>query len=176
MPLTSGPTSSISKGTKFVTMIFRDIVADRTHRIHMLPLLPSSAYTRNKNFVAQEWNAMFASNASTPAEKVEGGWKGILYANLALIDPAASWNFFAQPNFNYSWIDGGASRTWYLAYASGKIYPSCPFHNGPVAEYMPNRSWRGTIVNCGVDELRVICGATNNVSGTWCMFCSLESR
>lgn len=79
--------------------------------IHMLPLLPSSAYTRNKNFVAQEWNAMFASNASTPAEKVEGGWKGILYANLALIDPAASWNFFAQPNFNYSWIDGGASRT-----------------------------------------------------------------
>ncbi|KAL2001215.1 hypothetical protein VTN02DRAFT_2101 [Thermoascus thermophilus] len=87
--------------------------------IHMLPLLPSSAYTRSRDFVAQEWAAMFSANASTPAEKVEGGWKGVLYANLALIDPAASWGFFARPDFDYGWIDGGASRTWYLAYAAG---------------------------------------------------------
>ncbi|GAD92761.1 endo-1,3-beta-glucanase Engl1 [Paecilomyces variotii No. 5] len=87
--------------------------------IHMLPLMPNSAYLRNKNFVSQEWNAMFASNASDPAQNVEGGWKGVLYANLALIDPNASWNFFSQSNFSYSWIDGGASRTWYLAYAAG---------------------------------------------------------
>lgn len=87
--------------------------------IHMLPLLPSSSYTRSQKFVREEWDAMFASNASTPAEKVEGGWKGVLYANLALIDPAASWNYFAQPNFDYGTIDGGASRTWYLAFAAG---------------------------------------------------------
>ncbi|KAL1881705.1 endo-1,3-beta glucanase, partial [Paecilomyces lecythidis] len=87
--------------------------------IHMLPLMPNSAYLRNKNFVSQEWNAMFASNASDPAQNVEGGWKGVLYANLALIDPNSSWNFFSQSNFSYSWLDGGASRTWYLAYAAG---------------------------------------------------------
>lgn len=62
---------------------------------------------------------MFAADACTPAEQVGGGWKGILFANLALIDPKAAWNFFARPDFDYSWIDGGASRTWYLAFAAG---------------------------------------------------------
>ncbi|EAU35587.1 hypothetical protein ATEG_03785 [Aspergillus terreus NIH2624] len=89
------------------------------HGIHMLPLLPSSAYVRNKNFVQEEWEAMFAPQAADPAEKVQGGWKGVLYANLAIINPEASWEFFAQSGFNYSWIDQGATRTWYLAYAAG---------------------------------------------------------
>lgn len=88
----------------------------------MIPLLPSSGYTRSPAFVAQEWNAIFASNASTPANTVTGGWKGILYANYALVDPVGAFNFFAQPNFDYSWIDGGASRTWYLAYAAGEYF------------------------------------------------------
>jgi endo-1,3(4)-beta-glucanase len=88
--------------------------------IHMLPLLPNSGYTRQQQFVAEEWQAMFAANATTPATAVDGGWKGVLFANLALIDPQASWDFFAQDQFDYSWIDGGASRTWYLAYAAGK--------------------------------------------------------
>ncbi|EAW08297.1 glucan endo-1,3-beta-D-glucosidase [Aspergillus clavatus NRRL 1] len=87
--------------------------------IHMLPLLPSSAFVRRAQFVQEEWDALFASHGPAPAEKVVGGWKGVLYANLALIDPAASWNFFTQPNFDYGWIDGGATRTWYLAYAAG---------------------------------------------------------
>lgn len=86
----------------------------------MLPLLPNSAYTRQREFVAQEWNAIFAEHACTPASKVDGGWKGVLYANLALIDPKSSWDFFAADNFDYSFIDGGASRTWYLAYAAGR--------------------------------------------------------
>lgn len=88
----------------------------------MLPILPCSAYTRNQKFVTEEWNAMFAPNASDPASTVTGGWKGILYANLAIIDPKTSYQFFSQPNFDYSWIDGGASRTWYLAYAAGKFH------------------------------------------------------
>ncbi|CAG7923844.1 unnamed protein product [Penicillium olsonii] len=87
--------------------------------IHMLPLMPHTPYARRKEFVHQEWQAMFAEDASTPASKVEGGWKGVLYANLALIDPKASWGFFTQPDFDYSWIDGGATRTWYLAFAAG---------------------------------------------------------
>ncbi|KXG53591.1 Glycoside hydrolase, family 81 [Penicillium griseofulvum] len=87
--------------------------------IHMLPLMPHSPFTRRKEFVSQEWQAMFAESATNPASKVDGGWRGVLYANLALIDPKASWKFFTQPNFDYSWIDGGATRTWYLAFAAG---------------------------------------------------------
>ena len=63
---------------------------------------------------------MFAPGAALPADTVQGGWKGVLFANLALIDPVASWNFFAQQNFDLGWVDGGASRTWYLALAAGE--------------------------------------------------------
>lgn len=93
-------------------------------RIHMLPLLPASSYVRNRKFVTEEWNALFASNASTPADKVEGGWQGVLYANLALIDPVTSWKFFSRDGFDYASIDGGASRTWYLAFAAGEYLSS----------------------------------------------------
>jgi len=50
-------------------------------------------------------------------DAVQGGWKPILYANLALIDPQTSYAFFADPNFNTP-LDGGASRTFYIAYAA----------------------------------------------------------
>ncbi|KAL8723083.1 MAG: hypothetical protein Q9225_000554 [Loekoesia sp. 1 TL-2023] len=92
------------------------------HGIHMLPLLPYSSLTRPPPFVLQEWSRFFdPSNRSSPdpASSVQGGWKGILYANLALIDPRKSWDFFAQRDFDMTWIDGGASRTWYLAWAAG---------------------------------------------------------
>src|SRR5271163_4201752 len=46
---------------------------------------------------------------------------GILYANLAIINPAASWDFFSQPNFDPTWLDGGASLTWYLTFAAGEL-------------------------------------------------------
>ncbi|MCJ1381325.1 hypothetical protein MMC17_004435 [Xylographa soralifera] len=87
--------------------------------IHMIPLMPFSAFIRSKRFVTEEWNAYFAENAVTPASKVAGGWKGLLYANLAIIDPRASFDFFASDSFDPGWLDGGASRTWYLAFAAG---------------------------------------------------------
>jgi endo-1,3(4)-beta-glucanase len=71
--------------------------------------------------VQEEWDALFAPGTRTPAENVTGGWKGILFANLAIVDPTKSWDFFAQPDFDLAWIDGGASRTWYLAYAAGEF-------------------------------------------------------
>jgi endo-1,3(4)-beta-glucanase len=40
---------------------------------------------------------------------------GIVYANLANINPTAAYEFFTQPDFDMSWIDGGASLTWYIA-------------------------------------------------------------
>ncbi|KAF4635855.1 hypothetical protein G7Y89_g2233 [Cudoniella acicularis] len=84
--------------------------------IHMLPLLPSSTLTRTVNFVTQEWNTYFSNGR---ADAVVGGWKGILYANLAIIDPVTAWNFFTNAAFDPSWLDGGASRTWYMALAAG---------------------------------------------------------
>ncbi|KAL8667097.1 MAG: hypothetical protein Q9202_001019 [Teloschistes flavicans] len=92
------------------------------HGIHILPLLPYSALTRPSRFVFEEWSLLFDpvnATAPAPASTVQGGWKGILYANLALIDPKRSWEFFAQRDFDMRWIDGGASRTWYLAWAAG---------------------------------------------------------
>ncbi|KAF2848259.1 glycoside hydrolase family 81 protein [Plenodomus tracheiphilus IPT5] len=85
--------------------------------IHMMPLNPSSAYTRSKQFVQEEWNTYFSSGR---VDQVVGGWKAILYANLALIDPQRSYDFFADPNFNTE-LDGGASRTWYLAYSAAML-------------------------------------------------------
>ncbi|KAI5289580.1 hypothetical protein KEM54_003626 [Ascosphaera aggregata] len=86
--------------------------------IHMLPLFAASPYVRSKKFVDEEWAAMFAENAVTPASRVEGGWKGVLYSNDAIRDPKESWNFFAQDDFQNRWLDNGASRTWSLAFAA----------------------------------------------------------
>ncbi|KAI1416528.1 glycoside hydrolase family 81 protein [Hypoxylon sp. FL1857] len=85
--------------------------------IHMIPLLPSTKLTRPPNFVKQEWATYFDKGR---ADNVEGGWKGILYANLATVDPQTAWNFFSRKDFDPSWLDGGASLTWYLAYCAGE--------------------------------------------------------
>lgn len=82
----------------------------------MLPLLPFSTYTRNQNFVQEEWNTFFSNGR---VDQTEGGWRGILYANLAIVDPKASYNWFKNTSLNPNYIDGGASRTWYLAFAAG---------------------------------------------------------
>ena len=85
--------------------------------IHMLPLLPSTKFTRRTAFVKEEWETWFDKGR---AAKVEGGWKGILHANLATIDPRAAWEFFTDKSFDPAWLDGGASLAWYLAYSAGK--------------------------------------------------------
>lgn len=86
--------------------------------IHMIPINPSSALTRSKRFVQEEWDAYFRPGGAEPVANITNGWKGIIYANRALIDPNDSWNFFSQSAFDPAWLDDGASRTWYLAYAA----------------------------------------------------------
>ncbi|KAL1877327.1 hypothetical protein VTK73DRAFT_8780 [Phialemonium thermophilum] len=83
--------------------------------IHMLPLLPCTALTRSSRFVKEEWQTYFSNGR---ADQVAGGWRGILYGNYATVDPKAAYNFFSATNFDPSWLDGGASRTWYLAYSA----------------------------------------------------------
>lgn len=87
--------------------------------IHMIPIIPCSPLIRTKKFVREEWDAYFADGGAQPVRNINNGWKSILFQNLALIDPRASWNFFAQPSFAPGWLDDGASRTWSLAYAAG---------------------------------------------------------
>ncbi|KAM7198882.1 hypothetical protein V8F20_005949 [Naviculisporaceae sp. PSN 640] len=87
--------------------------------IHMMPLLPQTPLIRTKEFVAEEWETYFSNGR---ADAVDGGWKGILYANLATIDPRGAYAFFSQPNFDPGWLDGGASLTWYLCYSAGKCF------------------------------------------------------
>ena len=85
--------------------------------IHMLPLMPMSTLIRSKDFVSQEWDAY---SFATYVNQVQGGWKGVLMANLAIIDPVTSFNFFSNSSgtLDYGMLDGGASQTWYLAWSA----------------------------------------------------------
>lgn len=94
--------------------------AEYVEGIHMLPLMPCSTLTRTRQFVMEEWKAYFATGAIAPAEQVQGGWRGILMANLAIIDPQTSYDFFSNStgDFSVDLLDGGASQTWYLAFSA----------------------------------------------------------
>ncbi|GAB7327640.1 hypothetical protein MBLNU13_g11481t1 [Cladosporium sp. NU13] len=85
--------------------------------INMIPVMPFSTVTRRRDFVQTEWDQFFAKNISS----IQDGWRGILMANQALIDPEASYEFFSGGSGDCTdqMLDGGASRTWYLAYAAG---------------------------------------------------------
>lgn len=84
--------------------------------IHMIPINPSSGYTRNQKFIKEEWATYFDNGR---VDHVAGGWRGILYSNLALIDPKAAYEWFSGPNFNAQYLDNGATLTWYLALSAG---------------------------------------------------------
>ncbi|KAK9237993.1 endo-1,3(4)-beta-glucanase [Lipomyces kononenkoae] len=83
--------------------------------VHMLPITPASSYIRSPTFVGEEWNSLLSGVAPTLTD----GWKGILYANLALYNPKSSYAFFSSSKFSRNYLDPGASLTWYLAYAAG---------------------------------------------------------
>ncbi|MBE7180917.1 MAG: hypothetical protein INR71_06865, partial [Terriglobus roseus] len=93
--------------------------------IHMIPLSPALVSTRGRKFgrlrvhrlcrlreadggiVKEEWNTYFSNGRVNQAG---GGWRGLIYANLALVDAVTAFNFFNQANFDAGWLDGGASR------------------------------------------------------------------
>ncbi|KAI0022844.1 glycoside hydrolase family 81 protein [Xylariomycetidae sp. FL0641] len=86
--------------------------------IHMMPLLPSTKLTRPADFVREEWKTYFDNNR---ADKIQGGWKGILFGNLGTVDPQSAYDFFSSGSFDPQWLDGGVSLTWYMAYAAGTV-------------------------------------------------------
>lgn len=87
--------------------------------IHMLPVIPCSTLIRRKKFVQEEWDIFFKVGGAEPVNNVPNFWRGVIMANLALIDPKSSWDFFAGPDWNDAWLDNGQSRTWSLAMAAG---------------------------------------------------------
>ena len=90
--------------------------------IHMLPLLAPTPYIRRQQFVRQEWDAFFEGNM----DAITDGWKSVIYGNYATVQPKKAWDYFTAKNFQPAWLDGGASLTWYLAYAAGENGLSLP--------------------------------------------------
>ncbi|KAK0384210.1 hypothetical protein NLU13_8298 [Sarocladium strictum] len=93
---------------------FFDPSIEAVQGIHMIPILPPSNFARTSKFVNEEWNAYFSNGR---IDKIDNIWKGIIYGNYATVQPRLAWNFFNSTSFKSTWIDGGASRTWFLAYA-----------------------------------------------------------
>ncbi|KIW00212.1 uncharacterized protein PV09_08252 [Verruconis gallopava] len=77
-------------------------------------LLPAVGY-------AGGYNCSSRINLRRLINCVDPAWKGILMANLAQLDPKQSWQFFADKlgaGWDWMWVAGSGSRTWYLAYAA----------------------------------------------------------
>ncbi|KAF5542389.1 glycosyl hydrolase family 81 [Fusarium napiforme] len=86
--------------------------------IHMLPIVPSSAYIRKPFFVREEWDQYFAGNKSGSLSS--GGFAGHIYANLAIADKAGaieSHAFFRKQSPDSPYLSG-SSLTWDLAYTA----------------------------------------------------------
>lgn len=92
------------------------------HGIHMLPITPASSLIRGQTFVSQEWTSIL----SLIVGGLTSGWAGILRLNEALYDATTSYSYFSSPLFSMSYLDGGQSLTWSLAF-------SAAIANGPVA-------------------------------------------
>ncbi|TKA34067.1 hypothetical protein B0A50_00047 [Salinomyces thailandicus] len=94
--------------------------AEYIQGIHMLPLMPHTPFIRSANFVQQEWNAYFGPSGIKPVTSITSGWRGVLEGNRATVDPTFGYDFFSGATgvFQDSYLDGGASQTWYLAYAA----------------------------------------------------------
>lgn len=97
--------------------------------IHMLPLLPLSPYVRTSTFVCQEWDAYFANITSDGSNTkkistVQGGWRGILMANFAMCNTSTAreaYAFFSGDEMDQSFLDGGASLSWYLTFVAALV-------------------------------------------------------
>ncbi|KAF5625161.1 glycosyl hydrolase family 81 [Fusarium sp. NRRL 25303] len=86
--------------------------------IHMLPIVPSSAYIRKPTFVREEWDQYFAGNKSGSLSS--GGFAGHIYANLAIADKAGaieSHVFFRKQTPGSTYLSG-SSLAWGLAYTA----------------------------------------------------------
>ncbi|RDA88085.1 hypothetical protein CP532_5291 [Ophiocordyceps camponoti-leonardi (nom. inval.)] len=83
--------------------------------IHMIPILAPTAFVRRPRFVEEEWETYFSKGR---IDGVGNAWKSIVYASYATVNPEAAYKFFTSKDFQPQWLDGGASLTWFMAYAA----------------------------------------------------------
>ncbi|GME73170.1 unnamed protein product [Ambrosiozyma monospora] len=86
----------------------------------MLPITAASGIIREHEFVQQEWDKII----SKVVDSVDSGWLSILRINQALIDPSSSYAFYSDPNWDFTKLDNGQSRTWGLAFSAGVLNAS----------------------------------------------------
>jgi endo-1,3(4)-beta-glucanase len=84
------------------------------------PSTPQSTSSRPRLSPAQSYTT---GKAASPTEGpyVDGGWRGILFANLALVDAKAAYAFFkggVGGVWDERWVDDGATRSWYLVWCA----------------------------------------------------------
>ncbi|KAK2041431.1 family 81 glycosyl hydrolase [Colletotrichum somersetense] len=86
--------------------------------IHMLPIVPSSAYVRAASFVREEWDQYFAGNKS--GSLTSDAFAGHVYVNLAIADEAGaaeSYRFMTSLTPSSPYL-GGVSLAWDIAYTA----------------------------------------------------------
>ncbi|KAI8874951.1 glycoside hydrolase family 81 protein, partial [Backusella circina FSU 941] len=82
------------------------------HGIQQLPMTPMLAeYIRTPEFVTQEWDQKLENVAPT----VNSPWAGVLYSNLAIINPGD-----AYPKLRNVQMDDGQTRSYSLYLAATK--------------------------------------------------------
>ena len=103
-------------------ILWENKVAHQTHwdnqirmiqGIHMIPINPMTPYIRKASAVLDEWNVYFKGKTGN----INDGWKGVLYAHYGVYDAVASFNFLKQSYWLPEWVDGGATRSWWVAFA-----------------------------------------------------------
>ncbi|KAF1969517.1 endo-1,3(4)-beta-glucanase 1 precursor [Bimuria novae-zelandiae CBS 107.79] len=61
------------------------------------------------------------SDPPTGGPCVDGGWRGVLFANLAIVDAKSAYAFFRDGVggvWDERWVDVGATRSWYLVWCA----------------------------------------------------------
>ncbi|KAG2187346.1 hypothetical protein INT44_005032 [Umbelopsis vinacea] len=80
------------------------------HGIQQLPMTPElGEYIKDPEFVKQEWD----QKLDRVLDKVQGGWKGVLLANYAIINPTAAYS-----QLRTATMDGGQSRAFSMYFAA----------------------------------------------------------
>ena len=92
----------------------------------MIPLLAPSPFVRTPKFVREEWDTFFSDGR---LDDINNAWKGIIMGNYATAEPKKAWEFFSAKDFDPMYLDGGASLTWFMAYAAGKPLFWGPWRN-----------------------------------------------
>jgi len=83
----------------------------------MLPFSAVLPYMRSREYVQLEWDTFFSKGRYLNAKP---GWRGVIMANYAIVNPQAAWDYFTQTAFRHEDLDDGASLTWYLAAIGSK--------------------------------------------------------